>query len=82
VRKQCLRMVDTLTVTTTDVHDEMTVYLMLGDLGTCTFFLVSSLTWEGFVEKCEEAKHSPPWRAAEDAPVTAQHDVPRWARGR
>jgi hypothetical protein len=36
----------------------------------------------GFVEKCEEAKHSPPRRAAEDAPVTAQHDVPRWARGR
>jgi hypothetical protein len=25
---------------------------------------------------------SPPRRAAEDAPVTAQHDVPRWARGR
>ena len=24
----------------------------------------------------------PPRRAAEDAPVTAQHDVPRWARGR
>ena len=23
-----------------------------------------------------------PPRAAEDAPVTAQHDVPRWARGR
>jgi hypothetical protein len=36
----------------------------------------------GFVGKCEEAKHSPPRRAAEDAPVTAQHDVPRWARGR
>jgi hypothetical protein len=36
----------------------------------------------GFVEKCEEAKHSPPRRAAEDAPVTTQHDVPRWARGR
>ena len=25
---------------------------------------------------------SPPRRAAEVAPVTAQHDVPRWARGR
>jgi hypothetical protein len=23
-----------------------------------------------------------PRRAAEDAPVTAQHDVPRWVRGR
>ena len=34
------------------------------------------------MEKCEEAKHSPPRRAAEDALVTAQHDVPRWARGR
>ena len=34
------------------------------------------------MEKCEEAKHSPPRRAAEDAPVTAQHDVHRWARGR
>ena len=38
-------------------------------------------TWSrGFVEKCEEAKHSPPLRAGEDAPVTAQHDVLRWAR--
>jgi hypothetical protein len=27
------------------------------------------------MEKCEEAKHSTPRRAAEDAPVTAQHDV-------
>jgi hypothetical protein len=34
------------------------------------------------VEKCEEAKHSPPRRASEDDPETAQHDVPRWARGR
>ncbi len=34
------------------------------------------LLQRGFVEKCEEAKHSPPRRAAEDNPVTAQHDVP------
>jgi len=34
------------------------------------------------VEKCEEAKHSPPRRATEDAQVTTQHDVPRWASGR
>ncbi len=33
------------------------------------------------MEKCEEAKHSTPRRAAEDDPVTAQHDVQCWARG-
>jgi hypothetical protein len=43
---------------------------------------IHKTTLRGFVEKCEEAKHSPPRRAAEDDPVTAQHDVPRWARGR
>ena len=37
---------------------------------------------EGSWKKCEEAKHFASRRAAEDAPVTAQHDVPRWVRGR
>jgi hypothetical protein len=36
---------------------------------------------EGSWKKCEEARHSPPQRAVEDALVTSQHDVPRWARG-
>ncbi len=37
----------------------------------------------GFVGKCEEAKHSPPRRAAEDAPVTARGRPPaRLGRGR
>ena len=36
----------------------------------------------GFVEKNARRRNIlPPRRAAEDAPVTAQHDVPRWARG-
>ena len=37
---------------------------------------------EGSWKNARRRNISPPRRAAEDAPVTAQHDVPRWARGR
>jgi hypothetical protein len=36
----------------------------------------------GSLGKCEGAKHSPLLRVVEDDPMTAEHDVPRWARGR
>jgi hypothetical protein len=34
---------------------------------------------EGSWKKCEGARHSPSRRPAEDALVTAEHDVPCWA---
>ena len=37
---------------------------------------------EGSWKNARRRSILPPRRAAEDAPVTAQHDVPRWARGR
>jgi hypothetical protein len=40
-----------------------------------------SLAAGGFVEKMQGGERFAHRRAAEEAPTTAGHDVPRWARG-
>ncbi len=72
-----------VTATTSGIAHNSVLYRCLRDMVLAYPAVGIKAQLRGFVEKNARRRNIlPPRRAAEDAPVTAQHDVPRWARGR